>query len=69
MSRLSAAQLLELVLDRDSFASWDTPPLDVHPGPAYAAELAAAQDAARTARRGLWASCSLTAAFPQLARH
>lgn len=43
MSRLSAHELLELVLDDGSFTSWDVAPLDVHPSPAYAAELAAAR--------------------------
>lgn len=44
MTRHSAGELLELVLDDGSFTSWDTPPLDVHPCPAYAAELAAARE-------------------------
>jgi acetyl-CoA carboxylase beta subunit/acetyl-CoA carboxylase alpha subunit len=43
VTRRSATELLDLVLDEGSFTSWDTPPVDVHPGPAYAAELAAAR--------------------------
>lgn len=42
--RMSVTALLELVLDDGSFASWDTTPVDVRPGPAYAAELAAARE-------------------------
>ncbi|MQA95935.1 MAG: acetyl-CoA carboxyl transferase [Streptosporangiales bacterium] len=46
--RLGARELLDLVLDDDSYVSWDEPPLDVAPGPAYAAELAAAAERAGT---------------------
>lgn len=44
MRRLNATELLGLVLDEGSFTSWDSTPLDVHPSPAYAAELAAARE-------------------------
>ncbi|WP_283133393.1 carboxyl transferase domain-containing protein [Rhizohabitans arisaemae] len=39
MSRVGARDLLRAVLDEDTFVSWDAPPVDVHPGPAYAAAL------------------------------
>ena len=42
--RLGAFELLDLVLDTGSFTRWDGEPLDVHPEPAYAAELAAARE-------------------------
>lgn len=42
--RRGARELLALLLDEGSFESWDTPPVDVRPGPAYAAELAAARE-------------------------
>ncbi|RKS09165.1 acetyl-CoA carboxylase carboxyl transferase subunit beta [Nocardiopsis sp. Huas11] len=42
-SRHGARGLLDRVLDPDTFRSWDTPPVDVRPGPAYAAELARAR--------------------------
>lgn len=45
MSRISAVALRDAVLDEGSFVSWDTAPLDVHPDPQYAAELAAAREA------------------------
>ncbi|NMM90463.1 acetyl-CoA carboxyl transferase [Rhodococcus sp. SRB_17] len=41
--RISAQELLTHVLDPGSFDSWDTEPLDVHPGPEYAADLASAR--------------------------
>lgn len=44
MSRISAIELRDTVLDAGSFQSWDTTPVDVHPSKQYAAELAAAQD-------------------------
>ena len=42
--RLSARELLELVLDTGSLTSWDQPPVDVSPDPAYAAALRAAAE-------------------------
>lgn len=42
MSRLSAADLIDLVLDGDSWASWDSPPVRGVLSADYAAELAAA---------------------------
>ncbi|SNS42401.1 carboxyl transferase domain-containing protein [Rhodococcoides kyotonense] len=42
-TRTSAAEILDAVLDGGSFVSWDRPPLDVSPGPAYAADLAKAR--------------------------
>lgn len=36
------------------------------PNTAHAADIAAGEDLARAQRRGLWGSCALTAAFPQL---
>ncbi|MDJ0393854.1 carboxyl transferase domain-containing protein [Rhodococcus sp. G-MC3] len=42
--RTSAAEILDAVLDGGSFASWDVTPLDVSPGPAYAADLVKARD-------------------------
>ena len=42
-SRHGARGLLDRVLDTDTFRSWDAPPVDVRPGPAYAAELARAR--------------------------
>lgn len=42
MSRISALQLRDAVLDDGSFVSWDGPPLDVTTGDAYRRELAAA---------------------------
>ncbi len=42
--RYSARRLLDRALDAGSFVSWDAPPVDVRPDPAYAAELAAAQE-------------------------
>lgn len=46
MARISAAELIARVLDADSFASWDTAPVQPHAaaGSAYAAELAAATE-------------------------
>lgn len=45
MSRISALQLRDAVLDDGSFVSWDGPPLDVTTGDAYRRELAAASAA------------------------
>lgn len=42
--RISAEELLAQVLDPGSFVSWDVAPLDVHPGPEYAADLAKARE-------------------------
>ncbi len=42
--RLSAAELIDLVLDEDSWTSWDTAPDRSGISEEYAAELAAAQD-------------------------
>lgn len=42
--RPSARELLDRTLDTGSFASWDTPPVDVRPDPGYAADLAAARE-------------------------
>jgi acetyl-CoA carboxylase carboxyl transferase subunit beta len=42
--RLSARELIELVLDDGSWTSWDTPPRRAGVSAAYAAELAAAQE-------------------------
>jgi acetyl-CoA carboxylase beta subunit/acetyl-CoA carboxylase alpha subunit len=42
-SRLSAAELIDLVLDEGSWSSWDTPPSYDDLSPAYAEELAAAR--------------------------
>ena len=42
--RLSAADLIDLVLDDGSFTSWDTPPVRGPLSEEYAAELAAAQE-------------------------
>jgi acetyl-CoA carboxylase carboxyl transferase subunit beta len=44
-SRLSATELIELVLDDGSFRSWDAPPVQPPVSHAYAAELAAARAA------------------------
>ena len=38
--RLSATELIDLVLDEGSFTSWDVPPLRGPVSEAYAAELA-----------------------------
>ena len=43
MSRISARRLRDTVLDPGSFVSWDASPVDTHPSPEYAAELAAAR--------------------------
>jgi acetyl-CoA carboxylase carboxyl transferase subunit beta len=43
-SRLSATELIDLVLDEDSWTSWDTAPDRTGVSEEYAAELAAAQD-------------------------
>ena len=43
-SRLSARALIDLVLDADSWASWDVPPVRGELDPAYAAELTAAEE-------------------------
>lgn len=45
MSRISAVELRDTVLDEGSFQSWDVAPVDVGPSEKYAAELAAARDA------------------------
>lgn len=45
MSRISADELRDAVLDADSFVSWDTDPLPVPTNKAYARELAAARAA------------------------
>lgn len=42
MSRISALELRDAVLDADSFRSWDSPPLDVGGSEEYQRELAAA---------------------------
>ncbi|AYJ48618.1 carboxyl transferase domain-containing protein [Rhodococcus sp. P1Y] len=42
--RTSAAEILDAVLDGGSFVSWDLPPIDVSPGPKYAADLAKARE-------------------------
>ena len=42
--KLSARQLIELVLDEDSWQSWDTPPSYGEIGAAYAADLAKARE-------------------------
>ena len=43
-TRLSAAELIDLVLDEGSWTSWDRPPERSDISPEYAAELAAAQE-------------------------
>ncbi|MCV7081777.1 acetyl-CoA carboxylase carboxyltransferase subunit beta, partial [Mycolicibacterium insubricum] len=45
MSRISAEELLDAVLDPGSFVSWDEPPVQVPVDEQYAAELAAAREA------------------------
>ena len=42
-TRLTATELIHLVLDEGSFASWDVPPEPRAVSPQYAAELAAAR--------------------------
>ena len=44
MARLSAHDLIDLVLDEGSWSSWDTTPSRDGVGEAYAAELAAAAE-------------------------
>jgi acetyl-CoA carboxylase carboxyl transferase subunit beta len=44
VARLSARELIELVLDDGSFESWDLPVVPVAAGPSYAAELVRAQE-------------------------
>jgi acyl-CoA carboxylase subunit beta len=44
VSRLSALELLDLVMDDGSRTSWDVPPVAVETAPAYAAELAEAKE-------------------------
>ncbi|MGZ4442522.1 MAG: carboxyl transferase domain-containing protein, partial [Nocardioidaceae bacterium] len=44
MVRLTATELIDLVLDDGSFVSWDTPPERGEVSEEYAAELAAAQE-------------------------
>ena len=46
--RLSARELIDLVLDADSWESWDTPPTYGDLSDAYAAELAAARESVLT---------------------
>ena len=41
---MNARDLLDALLDPGTFRSWDTGPADVRPGPAYAADLAAARE-------------------------
>ncbi len=48
VERLSAGELLQLVLDEGTYRSWDVAPLDVSPSPEYAAELAAAGERSGT---------------------
>jgi acyl-CoA carboxylase subunit beta len=43
-ARLSAAELIDLVLDEHSWTSWDVAPVRGEVAPAYAEELAAAQE-------------------------
>ena len=43
-ARLSAAELIDLVLDEGSWSSWDTPPSYGDISDEYAAELAAARE-------------------------
>jgi acyl-CoA carboxylase subunit beta len=43
-TRTSATEILDAILDGGSFVSWDQPPLDVSPGPAYAADLEKARE-------------------------
>ena len=42
-ARLSASDVLDLVLDADSYRSWDTAPVEVPAGPEYRADLDAAR--------------------------
>ena len=42
---MNARELLAALLDEGSFRSWDTEPVDVRPGPAYAADLVRARAA------------------------
>ncbi|KZF01630.1 acetyl-CoA carboxyl transferase [Rhodococcus sp. EPR-157] len=44
MTRMTAVELLDLVIDAGSFESWDTPGVDYLVDDAYAVELAAARD-------------------------
>ena len=48
MARLSARELLDLVLDADSWVSWDRPPVRSEVSEQYAAELAAAAEKSGT---------------------
>lgn len=48
MPRLSARELIDLVLDADSWESWDTPPQRAGVSESYAAELAAAAERSGT---------------------
>ena len=50
--RLSAAELIDLVLDEGSWTSWDVPPVRGEVVAEYAAELAAAQETQRRRRVG-----------------
>ena len=49
--RLSAAELIDLVLDEDSWTSWDVAPVRGVVSAAYAAELDAAMERAGPTRR------------------
>ncbi|MDP9635575.1 acetyl-CoA carboxylase carboxyl transferase subunit beta [Rhodococcus cercidiphylli] len=42
--RTSAAEILDSVLDGGSFVSWDSTPVDVHPGESYLKDLAKARE-------------------------
>jgi acetyl-CoA carboxylase beta subunit len=44
MTRMTALELLDLVIDADSFDSWDTPTADYVVDDEYASELAAARE-------------------------
>ena len=43
MRRMTADQLLDVLLDAGTYRSWDRAPVDVRPDPGYAAELARAR--------------------------
>ena len=47
-TRLTAHDLIDLVLDAESWSSWDTPPVYGDISESYAAELAAAREKAGT---------------------
>ncbi|MDG3014870.1 carboxyl transferase domain-containing protein [Speluncibacter jeojiensis] len=44
MTRITAVQMCRQVLDPGSFRSWDSPPVNVRPGPRYADDLARAAE-------------------------